>query len=145
MNPVVNTSINQSAVVALKYVVIAARYKNQWILVRHRDRQTWEIPGGHIEPGELPENAARRELYEETGAEQFDLNHVSTYSVELDGKTSFGKLYFADVKQIGRIPVSEIAESALFDALPDNLTYPLIQPILFNRILLFLNQLQHSQ
>ena len=28
---------------------------------------TWEFPGGKVEPGELPEAAARRELTEETG------------------------------------------------------------------------------
>ena len=33
----------------LTYSVITARYKGSWILVRHRDRQTLEIPGGHIE------------------------------------------------------------------------------------------------
>ncbi|MDM4718962.1 NUDIX domain-containing protein [Micromonospora sp. WMMA1363] len=28
---------------------------------------TWGLPGGHGEPGESPEETARRELYEETG------------------------------------------------------------------------------
>ena len=37
-----------------------------WIMVMHRDRG-WEFPGGWIEPGERSEEAALRELYEETG------------------------------------------------------------------------------
>ena len=42
----------------LVYAVIAARYEDQWIFCRHKDRQTWEIPGGHREAGECIEEAA---------------------------------------------------------------------------------------
>ncbi|WP_305798235.1 NUDIX domain-containing protein [Micromonospora sp. D93] len=43
------------------------------VLLQHRDEDAavspgqWSLPGGHIEPGESPEAAARRELLEETG------------------------------------------------------------------------------
>ena len=40
---------------------------------------TWEIPGGHIEPGESPEEAARRELFEETGAAEFTIRPIFDY------------------------------------------------------------------
>ncbi len=36
-------------------------------LIQPRDRETWALPKGVIEPGEAPENAARREVSEETG------------------------------------------------------------------------------
>jgi 8-oxo-dGTP diphosphatase len=36
---------------------------------------TWDIVGGHIEPGETAEEALRREVYEETG---WSLSHILT-------------------------------------------------------------------
>lgn len=37
------------------------------LLVKHKDYDRWTQPGGHIEDGEIPEEAAAREAYEETG------------------------------------------------------------------------------
>lgn len=125
----------------LTYSVIAARYHGGWIYVRHRDRITWEIAGGHIEDGESPYDAAKRELMEETGAIDFDLNCVATYSVEKNGTTGYGRLFFAEVRSLGVVPdVSEIAEIKISGLLPENLTYPDIQPYLFSEVLKFLNQ-----
>ncbi|MGW7693821.1 NUDIX domain-containing protein [Streptomyces asiaticus] len=38
-------------------------------MVFDRFRQSWELPGGRIEAGESPRQAAARELLEETGQE----------------------------------------------------------------------------
>lgn len=37
------------------------------LLHRHRRLDRWLPPGGHIEPNEVPDDAARREVLEETG------------------------------------------------------------------------------
>lgn len=35
--------------------------------IRPRDRAVWSLPGGHLDPGERPVDAAEREAYEEAG------------------------------------------------------------------------------
>ena len=44
------------------FVVVVYEFQGKLMLSRHRDRDTWETQGGHIEPGETPLEAARREL-----------------------------------------------------------------------------------
>jgi 8-oxo-dGTP pyrophosphatase MutT (NUDIX family) len=39
----------------------------QILLVKHADTGLWVAPGGAIEPGETPADAAVREMWEETG------------------------------------------------------------------------------
>ncbi|MVB12118.1 NUDIX domain protein [Caprobacter fermentans] len=124
----------------LKYAVIVARSGGKWVLCRHRDRHTWEVPGGHREPGEEITQAARRELYEETGAARFSLSPVCVYGVSGSinhGTENFGMLFFAEIEDFGPLPPFEIAETALRDEFPapDCLTYPDIQPQLFRRVL----------
>ena len=120
--------------------MIAARRGGHWLLCRHKERTTWEIPGGHREVGESVEQTARRELYEETGVTEADIQLLDVYAVTADGATTYGALFLGDVREMGDIPTdSEIAEVRFFDALPHELTYPDIQPALFSRVQYWLN------
>jgi len=125
--------------VKLTYSVISAKYKNSWVFVRHHLRTTYEIAGGHIEDGESSYEAACRELMEETGAVKFLIDCIATYSVTKGGETGWGRLYLAEVTELGPIPdISEISDIILLDKIPENPTHPDIQPHLFRKTLEYL-------
>lgn len=121
----------------IRFAVIMAMYQGQWIVVRHAQRLTWEIPGGHREADETIDQTAARELQEETGALRFQLEPLCVYSVEgktrvnATGNESFGMLYYAKVDQLDPVLKNEIQEIQTVSLLPPNLTYPDIQPHLF--------------
>lgn len=111
------------------YVVILSHMDGKILLSRHKSRDTWETQGGHIEPGEEPILAARRELTEESGAAVYELTPLFDY---VHGESGLGGIaYRADIAKLDALPDFEMAEVKLFDALPDNLTYPDITPVLF--------------
>lgn len=98
----------------------------------HKQRNTWEHPSGWIENGETPMEAAKRELFEETGAVNFDIEPLCDYYIdaELNGYhyKGNGQVYFAVIHTLGDLPdYSEMGKIGLFDSLPDNLTYPIIR------------------
>lgn len=116
----------------LKFAVIIAKHNGKWVFCKHKERDTWEVPGGHRELGEDILDTAKRELYEETGAIDFEIKPICIYSViapnNFDGAESFGKLFFADIYSFEEELHSEIEKIAISDELPDNWTYPEIQP-----------------
>ena len=115
----------------LRFAVILARSGGKWVLCKHRERSTLEIPGGHREPGEDIDAAAGRELHEETGAAAFTLRPVCVYAVVRDGEPgeSCGMLYAAEITAFDPELHSEIERTVLLDSLAGvDWTYPDIQP-----------------
>ena len=113
-----------------KYVVVLSEYEGNILLSRHKKRTTWETQGGHIEFGEEPLEAAKRELYEESGAIDFEIEPLCDYWAGTDDWAN-GMVFHAIIRKLGDIPKSEMAEIKQFDELPQNLTYPDITPVLF--------------
>lgn len=122
----------------LKFAVIIAKKDGKWVFCKHRERDTWECPGGHRETGEDINDTARRELYEETGAIDFEIIPVCVYSViaedNFNGEESYGMLYYANINKIEEELHSEIEKIITTDNLPTHWTYPLIQPKLLAEV-----------
>lgn len=114
-----------------RYVVVFSAYGGRLLFSRHKKRDTWETQGGHIEPGETPLQAARRELFEESGATDFTLRPLCDYRAGDEQGSANGVVFVADIKALGPLPESEMAETRQFDSLPQQLTYPGITPVLY--------------
>ena len=125
----------------LKFAVIITKHSGKFVFCKHKERETYEIPGGHRESGEKIEYTARRELYEETGAVDFEIEPVCVYSVtgknivNETGNETFGMLFFAQIKAFEHELHNEIEKIEFYDKIPEKLTYPEIQPVLFDEFL----------
>lgn len=135
-----------------KYAILVARYQGQFVFVRHRERQTLELPAGHREPGEAIQLTAERELREETGAVDFDLQPVFVFRVpayDAHGARSdelASLVCFAEIRTLGPLdPAYEIAEIHMDAEMPEPLTYPEIQSVIFQRVREWLAEQSQSE
>ena len=123
----------------LKFAVIISQSNGKWVFCKHKERDTYEVPGGHRETGENILETAKRELQEETGAVKYEIKPICVYSVtgktrvNDTGEESFGMLYFAEITEFAKELHSEMEKVILMDELPENWTYPLIQPKLIEK------------
>ncbi|MBQ9609042.1 MAG: NUDIX domain-containing protein [Lachnospiraceae bacterium] len=118
----------------LKFAVIISKSDDKWVFCKHKERNTFEVPGGHREHGEAILDTAKRELYEETGALVYTIEPICVYSVigknrvNDTGEEMYGMLYFAEISEFETQLHSEMEKVFKFDELPTAWTYPLIQP-----------------
>jgi 8-oxo-dGTP pyrophosphatase MutT (NUDIX family) len=97
------------------------------LLIRHTYVPGWQFPGGGVDPGETTEEAARRELIEETGYRATGpLELFGIYHNRIATNRDHVVLYVARAfeQQFEFRPNREIAEAAWFDtaALPEKIT-----------------------
>lgn len=81
------------------HVWIVCRYQGKWLLTNHSKRG-WEFPGGKVEERESAVEAAKREVYEETGARLEAVHYLGQYEVTCRQETIYKNIYFARVKEL---------------------------------------------
>jgi 8-oxo-dGTP diphosphatase len=114
----------------LVFAVIISKYQEKFVYVKHKERDTLEIPGGKRELGESITACAARELKEETGAKHFTLEPLFIYGVEKDGETDYGLVFEAQITELEDELTSEIEAIYVRVKPPVSWTYPTIQPLL---------------
>ena len=78
----------------VRHVWVVCRYRGKWLLTKHRKRGI-EFPGGKVEQGETLEEAAKREVAEETGAQVNSLHYIGQYEVICGNEIMYKNVYFA--------------------------------------------------
>ena len=107
----------------LKFAVIISQSNGKWVFCKHKERDTYEAPGGHREVGEDILETAKRELQEETGAIQFNIKPICVYSVtgknsvNENGEETFGLLCFAEIREFSGQLDCEMEKVVLLDDL----------------------------
>lgn len=107
------------------YVGVFARRDGEWLMCYHASRGSWEFPGGHVEPGEDPYDAATRELLEETGARASRLTALwdDEHILKDGGIGDHGRVYYATIGEILPLSGGEMTRAEFFAELPEQLSY----------------------
>ncbi len=80
---------------------------NQILLIKRNDTLTWSAPAGAMEAGELPTDAVKREVKEETGLKVMPVRLVSINFTRLPFRGSFLQFTYRCMEAGGEIATSE--------------------------------------
>ncbi|SFB18335.1 8-oxo-dGTPase [Bacillus sp. cl95] len=80
------------------HVLVMCEAEQGWVLTQHKERG-WEFPGGKREPGETLQEAAIREVFEETGAILCDLKKIGEYCVSDEGYSFVKAIFWGKVEK----------------------------------------------
>jgi 8-oxo-dGTP pyrophosphatase MutT (NUDIX family) len=72
--------VGHSPLLMVGAAVLVVDQEGRLLLLKRSDNACWGPPGGAVEPGEVVEQAARRELFEETGLEAGELSLFDVFS-----------------------------------------------------------------
>ena len=110
--------------------------KNKEVAIVNQNHNSWSLPKGHIDPGESKLEAAKREIYEETGIIDLKLikyiGEYNRYRIALDGgddkselKTIYIFLFHSNQKKLEPIdPSNPEAKWIKYNEIKNLLTHP---------------------
>ncbi len=120
-DPGLRIARNEVAVANQRVAAYAVVLSNRGVLLSQASAQTnaagaWGLPGGGVDPGELPEEALHREVWEETG-QRIEVSGLAAVSTRhWVGRAPSGRLEdFHAVRIIYRATCPEPTESIVLD------------------------------
>lgn len=107
-------AVHSEPVLPLSLVVMT--YQGKVLMIFNRWRQEWELPGGMIDAGETPRQAAFRELLEETGVtvESLSFEARALFSLKNPDRLEYAAVYSAQLDALPELRINEEASAFLW-------------------------------
>lgn len=132
------------------FVIVAARWKGNWVFVKRKNSAHYDLPGGRIRPGEPPVITARRILYEQTGITAGKLYPICNYSLStaqsfharIPRREFYGRLYYVEALCKTALPDFEIESTREDGWVPQDgmWSYPVLHKALFRKACAWLEE-----